>query len=78
MHKIALLSFFITFVFGQSGLILPGQKSAIQSLSSSSGFSDQELNEYLNQKYGKDLTQLSRDEGAQLIRGFQEGNILKS
>ena len=57
--------------------ILPGQKSAIQSLANSSGFTSEELKSYLMQNYGKSINELSRDDGASLIKGFQSNTIKK-
>jgi TolB-like protein len=57
--------------------ILPGQKSAIQSLSATAGFSNADLNTYLVQNYGQTLGGLSRTDGANVIRAFQAGSASK-
>ena len=72
-----IISYFILFVALNAQSILPGQKTAIQSLASSSGFTSEELNSYLMQNYGKSMNELSRDEGANLIKGFQNNTIKK-
>ena len=61
----------------QDGAILPGQKSAIFSLATSSGFSSDDLNEFLLQNYGAGLTDLTRNQGAEVIKAFQAGNVSK-
>jgi hypothetical protein len=65
------------FVFLKAQNILPGQKNAIKSLATSAGFSQQELDSYLSQNYGKTLNNLSQKEGASLISGLQDGSIKK-
>jgi len=57
--------------------ILPGQINAIKSLANSSGFSINELDNYLLQNYGKPLSQLTRNDGATIIKEFQNGSIKK-
>ena len=47
--KYIALVLFSTFLFAQGGSILPGQKSAIQSLSTAAGFTSADLNTYLVQ-----------------------------
>jgi hypothetical protein len=66
-----------TFLFAQGGAILPGQKLAIQSLSTAAGFSNADLNTYLIQNYGQTLDALSRTEGAAVIKAFQAGSASK-
>jgi hypothetical protein len=68
---------FSAFLFAQDGAILPGQKSAIQSLSSAAGFSGADLNTYLVQNYGQTLGSLSRTQGASVIKEFQTGSASK-
>ena len=75
--KYITLIFFSTFLFAQDGAILPGQKSAIQSLSSAAGFSSADLNTYLVQNYGQTLGGLSRTQGASVIKEFQTGSASK-
>lgn len=58
-------------LFGQSGKILPGQIRAITTLSSNAGFSEPELESFLLQEFGSGLESLSRDQGAEVIKGFQ-------
>ena len=64
-------------IFLKAQNILPGQKNAIKSLATSAGFSQQELDSYLTQNYGKTLNNLSQREGANLISGLQDGSIKK-
>jgi len=65
------------FLFAQDGAILPGQKSAIQSLSTAAGFTSADLNTYLVQNYGQTLDGLSRTQGASVIKEFQAGSASK-
>jgi len=59
----------------QDGTILPGQKSAIRSLATTAGFSGDDLDQYILQNYGKSIDNLSRTEGADMIKAFQSGSI---
>ena len=77
ISKYITLIFFSTFLFAQDGAILPGQKSAIQSLSTAAGFSSADLNTYLVQNYGQTLGSLSRTQGASVIKEFQTGSASK-
>ena len=71
------LMLFSAFLFAQDGAILPGQKSAIQSLSTAAGFTSADLNTYLVQNYGQTLDGLSRTQGASVIKEFQTGSASK-
>ena len=75
--KYITLMLFSAFLFAQDGAILPGQKSAIQSLSTAAGFSSADLNTYLVQNYGQTLDGLSRTQGASAIKAFQTGSASK-
>ena len=76
--KTTFLSLFLfSWLFSQTGSILPGQKSAISSLAVSAGFSTENLNSYLLQNYGVGLTDLTRTQGAEVIKAFQAGNVSK-
>jgi len=75
--KYITLMLFSAFLFAQDGAILPGQKSAIQSLSTAAGFSSADLNTYLGQNYGQTLGSLSRTQGASVIKEFQTGSASK-
>ena len=75
--KYITLMLFSAFLFAQDGAILPGQKSAIQSLSTAAGFTSTDLNTYLVQNYGQTLDGLSRTQGASAIKAFQTGSALK-
>ena len=75
--KYITLMLFSAFLFAQDGAILPGQKSAIQSLSTAAGFSSADLNTYLVQNYGRTLDGLSRTQGASAIKAFQTGSASK-
>ena len=58
--------------------ILPGQKSAIKSLSTAAGFTSADLNTYLIQNYGQTLDGLSQTQGTNVIKKFQAGSVSKS
>ncbi len=75
--KYITLILFSAFLLAQDGAILPGQKSAIQSLSTAAGFSGADLNTYLVQNYGQTLGSLSRTQGASVIKEFQTGSASK-
>jgi len=77
LAKYITLMLFSAFLFAQEGAILPGQKSAIQSLSAAAGFTSADLNTYLVQNYGQTLDGLSRTQGASVIKEFQAGSALK-
>ena len=77
LNQFATLFLFSVFLFGQSDAILPGQKTAIQNLSRSAGLTNEELDNYLMQTYGKGLPGLSRNEGASVIKDFQSEGISK-
>ena len=68
---------FSAFLLAQDGAILPGQKSAIKSLSTAAGFTNADLNTYLVQNYGQTLDGLSRTQGASVIKEFQTGSASK-
>jgi len=57
--------------------ILPGQKSAIKSLSRAAGFTSADLNTYLMQNYGQTLDGLSQTQGTNVINKFQAGSVSK-
>jgi hypothetical protein len=57
--------------------ILPGQKSAIKSLSTAAGFTNSDLNTYLMQNYGQTLDGLSHKQGTNVINKFQAGSVSK-
>ena len=75
--NVYLTLFLFSWLFPQEGSILPGQKSAISSLATSAGFSIENLNTYLLQNYGVGLTDLTRTQGAEVIKAFQAGNVSK-
>jgi hypothetical protein len=75
--KYIALMLFSAFLLAQDGAILPGQKSAIQSLSTAAGFTSADLNTYLVQNYGQSLGGLSRTQGASAIKAFQTGSASK-
>ena len=75
--KYIALMLFSAFLLAQDGAILPGQKSAIQSLSTAAGFTGADLNTYLVQNYGQSLGGLSRTQGASVIKEFQTGSASK-
>ena len=55
--------------------ILPGQKSAIQSLSKAAGFTNADLNTFLIQNYTQPLDGLSHTQGTNVINKFQAGSV---
>jgi len=57
--------------------ILPGQKSAIKSLSTAAGLTNADLNTYLIQNYGQTLDGLSHTQGTNVINKFQAGSVSK-
>jgi len=74
----SILVFFLSsFLLSQPGNILPGQKTAIESLSASAGFSSQDLYNHLLSQYGAPLDDLNRMQGAEVIKGFQSQSIKK-
>ena len=75
--KYITLTLFSAFLLAQDAAILPGQKSAIQSLSAAAGFSNADLNTYLIQNYGQTLDGLSRTDGAIVIKAFQARSASK-
>ena len=76
-HRYLIVLFLTAFLIGQDGPILPGQKSAIKSLKSNSGYSDADLDAHLLQSYGKTIDELTRVEGAEVIRAIQAGSVAK-
>ena len=44
-------------------------------MAQSSGYSTEQWNSYLIQEYGKEIDDLSRNEGAEIIMAFQSGTI---
>jgi hypothetical protein len=57
--------------------ILPGQKSAIKSLSKAAGFTNSNLSTYLMKNYGQTLDGLSHKQGTNVINKFQAGSVSK-
>jgi len=57
--------------------ILPGQKSAIQSLSRAAGFTNADLNTFLIQNYTQPLDGLSHAQARNVINKFQAGSVSK-
>jgi len=57
--------------------ILPGQKSAIKSLSRAAGFTNSNLSTYLMKNYGQTLDGLSHKQGTNVINKFQAGSVSK-
>jgi hypothetical protein len=63
------------FSFAQdSEPILPAQADAIRILASAKGFSADQWNRYLADRYGKEMTQLTRTEASDIIRSLQSDN----
>jgi len=57
--------------------ILPGQKSAIKSLSTAAGFTNSDLNTYLIQNYTQPLDGLSHAQATNVINKFQTRSVSK-
>ena len=57
--------------------ILPGQKSAIKSLSTAAGFTNSNLSTYLMKNYGQTLDGLSQKQGTNVINKFQAASVSK-
>ena len=57
--------------------ILPGQKSAIKSLSKAAGFTNSDLNTFLIQNYTQPLDGLSHAQASNVIKKFQTGSVSK-
>jgi len=57
--------------------ILPGQKSAIKSLSTAAGFTNADLNTFLIQNYTQPLDGLSHGQASNVIKKFQTGSVSK-
>ena len=70
------LFYLITVVFGQqTEVAFPTQIKAIFSLSESSAISKEDLNSYIQYKYGKTASNLTQKEAAELITDLQSGTI---
>lgn len=52
--------------------VLPGQQQAINTLAVDLGFSEKSLNEYIQTKFGKPLSKLTKKQGSELIVEFTE------
>ena len=76
--KILLIMFILSFIYTQNEMILPAQKNAIKSLSQEKGFSDDDLNNYLYNEYGMNLSGLSKEQAMNIIQQFQGENPPKS
>ena len=59
----------------QDQTIFFGQQKAINNLSTDAGLSATELDEYLKKRYKRPLYQLTQAEGAEIIKGFQDGAL---
>ena len=80
MKNIRKTSLLVVFAFSsillaQSTLIFDGQKKAIRTLSTQSGFTETTLQNYIIYEYGVQLGQLTQTQGSQLIKKFQSGSI---
>ena len=78
MFKQLIVGFLTLFMVANAQLILSGQKSAIKSLANSAGFTSQDLDAYLMQNYGKSIDELSKSDGANIIKDFQNNTIKKA
>ena len=75
--NILLAIFLFSWLLSQEASILPAQKSAISSLATSAGVSSENLKRYLLQNYGVELKNLTRSQGAEVIKAFQAGSVSK-
>ncbi len=73
LNRYLALVFLTASLMAQDGTILPGQRSAILSLAQSNGYSTKDLESYLTESYGKQINNLTRTEGAEVIRALQAG-----
>jgi len=62
----------------QNETILFGQQKAINNLSKDAGVSSKELDDYLKKRYQRPLYQLTQSEGADIIKGFQDGRLSRN
>ena len=62
----------------QDQTIFFGQQKAISNLSADAGVSATELDKYLKKRYKRPLYQLTQAEGAEIIKGFQDGALSRS
>jgi len=70
--KILIMVFFCFYlIFAQSDVITTGQINALKILAERNGFTNQQLDDYLLQKYGRPIAELSKTEGSELIKLFQ-------
>jgi len=74
---ILVLSFSVGALAQEEG-ILSQQKTAIKRLAERTGMSDELLDDYIRKNYGVGLDMLSRNDGKEIIDGFQTGNISPS
>ena len=76
MKYYVILFYLITVAFGQQAEVaFPTQVKAIFSLSESSAISREDLNSYIQYKYGKTASNLTQKEAAELITDLQSGTI---
>ena len=78
--KIIFIFFISHFAFSQSNdePILFGQQRAIKNITSQLGISDEEFDDYLNSRFDNSLSNLSKNEGAQIINELQNEVLTKS
>ena len=78
--KIIFIFFISHFAFSQSNddPILFGQQRAIKNITSQLGISDEEFDDYLNSRFNNSLSNLSKNEGAQIINELQNEVLTKS
>lgn len=68
---LSILLFTLSLVSAQQDPILPGQLDAVRMLAVKQGFTIETLDEYLYQQWGSPLSDLTKADGAKLIRLFQ-------
>ena len=78
--KLIFISVIFNFALTQSSEdpILFGQQRAIKNITSQLGISDEEFNDYLNSRFNNSLSNLSKNEGAQVINELQNEVLTKA
>ena len=74
LKTFTLLLVSVIFLSAQFEVINEGQMNALKILAERNGFIEQQLEQYLLQRYGKQMTELNKTEGIELIKLFQGQN----
>lgn len=64
----------VVFLSAQPDLISEGQVNALKILAERNGFTEQQMDQFLLQRYGKPMAELNKTEGIELIKLFQSPN----